>query len=91
MLSACRVHTTLPTAGVDRLRIWYEDVLGFDDVDAEVADLKARGVVFEEYDAPRTDGGTISLPPTVMSRCGSPGRTCATTALNVGTSSAIPP
>ena len=29
MLSGCRVHATLPTADVDRLRTWYEDVLGY--------------------------------------------------------------
>jgi len=103
MLSGCRVHTTLPTADVARLRTWYEDVLGFaplairpnavlyettpgsvfaisrgsvlssgshtqmaftvDDVDAAVADLKARGVVFEEYDAPRTVGGIATIGP----------------------------
>jgi catechol 2,3-dioxygenase-like lactoylglutathione lyase family enzyme len=103
MLSRCRVHTTLPTADVDRLRGWYEDVLGFtpmairpnavlyettpgsvfaisrgsvlssgshtqmaftvDDIDVEVADLKARGVVFEEYEAPRTDGGIATIGP----------------------------
>jgi catechol 2,3-dioxygenase-like lactoylglutathione lyase family enzyme len=103
MLSGRRVHTTLPTADVDRLRTWYEDVLGFtpmairpnavlyettpgsvfaisrgsvlssgshtqmaftvDDVDAEVADLKARGVVFEDYDMPRTEGGIARIGP----------------------------
>ena len=103
MLSRCRVHTTLPTADIDRLRGWYEGVLGLtpmavrpnavlyettpgsvfaisrgsvlsssthtqmaftvDDVDAEVADLKARGVVFEEYEAPRTDGGIATIGP----------------------------
>jgi catechol 2,3-dioxygenase-like lactoylglutathione lyase family enzyme len=103
MLSRCRVHTTLPTADVDRLRAWYEGVLGLtpmairpnavlyettpgsvfaisrgsvlsssthtqmaftvDDVDAEVADLRSRGVVFEEYEAPRTDGGIATIGP----------------------------
>jgi len=103
MLSHCRVHTTLPTADVDRLRAWYEGVLGLtpmavrpnavlyettpgsvfaisrgsvlsssshtqmaftvDDVEAEVADLKARGVVFEEYEAPRTVGGIATIGP----------------------------
>ena len=28
MLSNCRVHATLPTSDVDRLRTWYEGVLG---------------------------------------------------------------
>jgi len=103
MLSHCRVHTTLPTADVDRLRAWYEGVLGFTpmairpnavlyettpgsvfaisrgsvlssgshtqmaftvhDVEAEVADLKARGVVFEEYEAPPTEGGIATIGP----------------------------
>jgi catechol 2,3-dioxygenase-like lactoylglutathione lyase family enzyme len=97
MLSDRRAHTTLPTADIDRLRAWYEGVLGFtpfavrtgavlyrtaagsvfaisrgsvlssgthtqmaftvDDIDAEAADLRARGVVFEEYEAPRTVDG----------------------------------
>ena len=87
MLSSCRVHATLPTSDVDRLRTWYEGVLGLTplavrpgavlyettpgsvfaisrgsvpssgthtqmaftvaDVEAEVAELEARGVVFE--------------------------------------------
>jgi catechol 2,3-dioxygenase-like lactoylglutathione lyase family enzyme len=103
MLSSCRVHTTLPTADVDRLRAWYEGVLGLtpmairpnavlyettpgsvfaisrgsvlsssthtqmaftvDDVDAEVANLKARGVIFEDYEAPRTKGGIATIGP----------------------------
>jgi catechol 2,3-dioxygenase-like lactoylglutathione lyase family enzyme len=29
MLSDARVHTTLPTADIERLRTWYEGVLGF--------------------------------------------------------------
>jgi catechol 2,3-dioxygenase-like lactoylglutathione lyase family enzyme len=41
--------------------------LGFavDDIDAEVADLKSRGVVFEEYDMPgfKTVGGIVDTPP----------------------------
>jgi catechol 2,3-dioxygenase-like lactoylglutathione lyase family enzyme len=103
MLSRCRVHTTLPTADLDRLRAWYEGVLGFtpmairpnavlyettpgsvfaisrgsvlsssthtqmaftvDDIEAEVADLTSRGVVFEEYETPRTDGGIATIGP----------------------------
>ena len=91
----CRVHTTLPTADVDRLRAGTRASSGsrrwpfgpmpcstrrrrgassrsraarslssgshtqmaftVDDVEAEVADLTARGVVFEAYEAPRTD------------------------------------
>jgi catechol 2,3-dioxygenase-like lactoylglutathione lyase family enzyme len=41
--------------------------LGFavDDIDAEVADLKARGVVFEEYDMPgfKTVNSIAGTPP----------------------------
>lgn len=85
MLSERRAHTTLPASDVDRLRAWYEGVLGFtpnairpgavlyktgahtqmaftvDDIDAEVADLKARGVVFESYEAPRTVDGIATI------------------------------
>lgn len=101
MLSERRAHTTLPTSDVDRLRAWYEGVLGFtpsavrpgavlyktgagsvfaiskgsvlssgthtqmaftvDDIDAEVADLRARGVVFEAYEAPKTVGGIATI------------------------------
>ena len=32
-----------------------------DDVDAEVAGLKERGVVFEEYESPRTEGGIARI------------------------------
>ena len=103
MLADRRVHTTLPTLDVDRLRRWYEDVLGFvpfaerpgavlyktaagslfalsragsasagtttqmaftvDDVDAEVADLRARGVVFETYETPATIDGIATIGP----------------------------
>ncbi len=42
--------------------------LGFevDDIEAEVADLKSRGVVFEEYDLPgfKTVGGIADTGPT---------------------------
>jgi len=31
------------------------------DVDAEVADLRARGIVFEEYDTPKTEGGIARI------------------------------
>jgi catechol 2,3-dioxygenase-like lactoylglutathione lyase family enzyme len=31
-------------------------------IDAEVADLKRRGVVFEEYESPRTVDGIATLP-----------------------------
>ena len=32
MLADKRAHTTLPTADLDRLRSWYEDILGFEAV-----------------------------------------------------------
>lgn len=37
-----------------------------DDIEAEVADLKARGVVFEEYDTPhlKTVNGVATIGPT---------------------------
>jgi catechol 2,3-dioxygenase-like lactoylglutathione lyase family enzyme len=97
MLPDRRVHTTLPTPDVERLRTFYEETLGFaplaerpgavlyragagtlfaiskaggratgahtqmaftvPDLAAEVAELRARGIVFEEYDTPRTDHG----------------------------------
>jgi len=103
MLSNCRVHATLPTSDVDRLRTWYEGVLGFTplavrpgavlyettpgsvfaisrgsvgsssthtqmaftvaDVEAEVAELEARGVVFESYESPLTVGGIATIGP----------------------------
>ena len=103
MLSSCRVHATLPTSDVDRLRTWYEGVLGLTplaerpgavlyettpgsvfaisrgsvpssgthtqmaftvvDVEAEVAELEARGVVFESYDSPKTEGGIATIGP----------------------------
>jgi catechol 2,3-dioxygenase-like lactoylglutathione lyase family enzyme len=102
MLSTRRVHTTLPTPDPERLRTFYEDVLGLvpyairpgavlyrvgegtlfaisrsgnratgshtqmsftvPDIDAEVAELRNRGVVFEEYETPKTDGGIARLP-----------------------------
>jgi catechol 2,3-dioxygenase-like lactoylglutathione lyase family enzyme len=86
MLSERRAHTTLPTPDPERLRRFYEDVLGFTpfeerpaavlyragegtqlaftvpDVEAEVAELRARGVVFEEYEAPKTEHGIARLP-----------------------------
>ena len=101
MLADKRAHTTLPTADLDRLRAWYEGVLGFepfavrpgaalyrtavgsvfaisrgsvvsssthtqmaftvDDIEAEAADLQARGVVFETYETPKTTGGIATI------------------------------
>ena len=103
MLADRRAHTTLPTLDVERLRRWYEDVLGFqpfaerpgavlyrtaagslfalsragspsagtttqmaftvDDIDVEVADLRARGVVFETYATPETIDGIATIGP----------------------------
>lgn len=34
-----------------------------DDIEAEVADLQARGVVFEEYEMPRTQNGIATIGP----------------------------
>jgi catechol 2,3-dioxygenase-like lactoylglutathione lyase family enzyme len=102
MLSNRRVHTTLPTPDPERLRAFYEEVLGFTpyaerpgailyragegtlfaisragaratgghtqmaftvpDIEAGVAELRARGVVFEDYEAPKTEGGIARLP-----------------------------
>jgi catechol 2,3-dioxygenase-like lactoylglutathione lyase family enzyme len=101
MLADKRAHTTLPTADLDRLRSWYEDILGFepfavrpgavlyrtavgsvfaisrgsvvsssthtqmaftvDDIEAEVTELQARGVVFETYETPKTTGGIATI------------------------------
>lgn len=103
MLADRRAHTTLPTLDIERLRRWYEDVLGFspfaerpgavlyrtaagsifalsragspsagtttqmaftvDDIDAEVADLRTRGVVFETYQTPQTTDGIATIGP----------------------------
>ena len=92
MLADHPVHTTLPTADLERAKRFYTEKLGLspeneapegifflcgagtrfivfpsggtasgahtqlswdvDNIEAEVADLKARGVVFEEYDTP---------------------------------------
>ena len=101
MLSDSRAHTTLPTADIERLRTWYEGVLGFtpfaerpgavlyrtavgsvfaisrgtvlssgthtqmaftvDDIATAVADLRARGVVCETYETPRTTDGIARI------------------------------
>jgi catechol 2,3-dioxygenase-like lactoylglutathione lyase family enzyme len=101
MLADKRAHTTLPTADLDRLRSWYEGILGFepfavrpgavlyrtavgsvfaisrgsvvsssthtqmaftvDDIEAEVTELQARGVVFETYETPKTTGGIATI------------------------------
>ena len=102
MLGDQRVHAIIPTADVERLRRFYEDVLGLvpeaerpaavfyrvgagtrfalsrsggrasgthtqmafmvADLAAQVAELRARGVVFEEYESPRTENGIAHLP-----------------------------
>ena len=101
MLADSRAHTTLPTADVERLRAWYEGVLGFtpfaerpgavlyrtavgsvfaisrgsalstgthtqmaftvDDIEVAAADLRARGIVFETYEAPKTTAGIAHI------------------------------
>ena len=102
MLATRRVHTTLPTPDLERLRAFYEGILGLvpyaerpgvvlyrvgegslfaisrsgsratgghtqmaftvPDIDAEVRELRRRGVVFEDYDSPRTEDGIARLP-----------------------------
>jgi catechol 2,3-dioxygenase-like lactoylglutathione lyase family enzyme len=102
MLSDHPVYAAMPTDDIDRLRPFYEDVLGFvpreanpagifydagggtyfvvtrssgkasgshtqmgfrvTGIEAEVADLKRRGVTFEEYESPKTEGGIATLP-----------------------------
>ena len=102
MLPDHPVYATMPTADLDGLRRFYEDVLGFvpreanpagvyydagdgtfflvsrsagkasgdhtqmgfriTGIDAEVADLKRRGVVFEEYESPKTVDGIATIP-----------------------------
>jgi catechol 2,3-dioxygenase-like lactoylglutathione lyase family enzyme len=102
MLMERRVHTTLPTPDPERLRTFYEEVLGLvpyaerpgailyrvgegtlfaisrsgaratgghtqmaftvPDVEEAVAELRSRGVVFEEYETPRTEAGIARLP-----------------------------
>ncbi len=34
-----------------------------DDIDAEVADLRGRGVIFETYETPKTEGGIATIGP----------------------------
>lgn len=101
MLSTRRVHATLPTPDPERLRTFYEGVLGLvphaerpaavmyrvgegtlfavsgsgirpaghtqmsftvPDIEAEVTQLRQRGVVFEEYETPRTENGIARMP-----------------------------
>jgi len=102
MLSDHPCYAAMPTADLDRLRRFYEDVLGFvpreenpagvfydagdgtffvvtrssgtasgdhtqmgfrvTGIDAEVADLRRRGVVFEEYESPKTVDGIATIP-----------------------------
>jgi catechol 2,3-dioxygenase-like lactoylglutathione lyase family enzyme len=102
MLPARRVHTTIPTQDIERLRRFYEDTLGFKpgavrpaavaywagdgslfvlsrsggkatgahtqmaftvpDVAAEVRELKAHGVVFEDYEIPKTVDSVAQMP-----------------------------
>lgn len=102
MLSGHPVYATLPTPDLDRLRRFYEEVLGFvpreanpagayydagegtffavtrsagnasgdhtqmafrvSGIEAEVAALRERGVVFEEYESPKTVDGIATIP-----------------------------
>ncbi len=101
MLSERRAHAVIPAPNPDRLRPFYEDVLGFKpvliqpgaviyaagdgsrfalsgsgagggmhteiaftvpDLAAEMAQLRARGVTFEEYETPKTEDGIAELP-----------------------------
>lgn len=77
MLPDRRSHATLPTADIARLGTFYEDTLGFKplaerpnaviyrtaDTEAEVAELRSRGVVFQEYETPRTVDGIATIGP----------------------------
>lgn len=102
MLSDHVVYATIPTQDLERLRRFYEDVLGFPvleetpsgiyyggaagtmfavtvsggkasgshtqmgfrvtDIEAVVAELRARGVVFEEYETPKTVDSIADMP-----------------------------
>jgi predicted enzyme related to lactoylglutathione lyase len=102
MLSDYPVYATLPTADVERLRRFYEDVLGFQvreempggityqagagtyfgitrssgtasgnhtqmafavaSIETIVAELRARGAVFESYETPKTVDGVAEMP-----------------------------
>ena len=102
MLSDFSAYATLPTADIEGLRRYYEDVLGFTvreetpagifyeaghgtyfavtrqtgkasgahtqlgfrvtNIERVVAELKARGAVFEEYQTPATVNGIASVP-----------------------------
>jgi catechol 2,3-dioxygenase-like lactoylglutathione lyase family enzyme len=102
MLSDHVVYATIPTQDVERLRRFYEDVLGFQvleetlsgifyrgaagtmfavtrsggkasglhtqmgfritNIEAVVAKLRARGVVFEEYESPKTVNSIADVP-----------------------------
>lgn len=54
--TACFLYAT-PNAGTSKASQLFWDVK---DVEAEVAELKARGVVFEKYDMPGTDANGIT-------------------------------
>jgi catechol 2,3-dioxygenase-like lactoylglutathione lyase family enzyme len=102
MLADYPVYATMPTADVERLRRFYEDVLGFKvreempggityqagqgtyfaitrssgtasgshtqmgfavkNLGAVVAELRARGAVFETYETPKTVDGIAEMP-----------------------------
>lgn len=54
--TACFLYPT-PNAGTSKASQFFWDVK---DVESEVAELKARGVVFEKYDLPGTDANGIT-------------------------------
>jgi hypothetical protein len=66
-LENARVATRLPAQDLDRARQWYAAKPGLEpsveDLEAAVAELRARGVVFEEYDMPglRTVDGIADI------------------------------
>jgi catechol 2,3-dioxygenase-like lactoylglutathione lyase family enzyme len=102
MLADYPVYATMPTADVERLRRFYEDVLGFKvreempggityqagqgtyfaitrssgtasgshtqmgfavkNLGAVVAELRARGAIFETYETPKTVDGIAEMP-----------------------------
>jgi catechol 2,3-dioxygenase-like lactoylglutathione lyase family enzyme len=52
MLTDARVAGRLPAQNLERARRFYAEKLGLEPADAAVTELKRRGVVFEEVDAP---------------------------------------
>ena len=102
MLRDAHAYATLPTDDMERLRRFYEDVIGLTvrserpagifyetgdgtffaitrssgkangthtqlglavtDLEAEVTELRSRGVTFEEYETPKTTNGIARMP-----------------------------